>query len=129
MIGTILVPGLAAGVAGIFTSWLITGSLFHPWQRHTPNTWRHEGPVQYAGASVLGVLAAIGISALCAAAGVHSIAAGLWIAGLCWLAAAAPVLVSSGLFVNLHPLVVAGLMIDWLVLLAMAGGLAGYWNR
>ena len=125
---TILFPGLIAGFIGVFTSWLITGTIFHPWQRRTPNTWRPEGSVQYASASALHILAALGVSALCSAARVRSIPGGLHIALLAWAATAVPVLASSGLFVNLHPLVIVGLIVDWLVLVAMAGGLAGYWN-
>jgi hypothetical protein len=39
-----VVAGAVAGMVSIFTSWLITGVLFHRYQRLTPATWRPEGP-------------------------------------------------------------------------------------
>src|SRR5579864_2807527 len=59
-----LVPGLIAGVISIFTSWLWMGVIFHRFQRETPETWRPEGPRNYAGASLLHTIAAIGVACL-----------------------------------------------------------------
>ncbi len=61
---TALVPGLIAGVISIFTSWLWMGVIFHRFQKETPSTWRPEGPRNYVGASLLHLLAAIGIACL-----------------------------------------------------------------
>jgi len=133
-IGRVLLAGVSAGVVGIFTSWLITGVLFHPFQRRTPGTWRAgEGAVQYAGASGLTVLAALVVSIFFAATGgVHLHAApvgivnGLLFGVLCWAALAVPVLLSVAVFVNVHRGVVLGLVLDWLVVSLLAGGMAGW---
>jgi hypothetical protein len=36
-----------------------------------------------------------------------------------------PALCSARLFINLHPMVVVGLLVDWLIVTAIAGGVAG----
>ncbi len=130
----VVVAGSIAGVAGIFTSWLITGVLFHPFQRLTPSTWRSgEGAMQYAGASALTVLAAFVVSAFFAVTGgLHvafvapGIVNGLAFGLLCWAAFAVPVLLSVATFVNVHRGVVLGLVLDWLVVSLLAGATAGW---
>lgn len=132
MAGRILLAGLISGVIGVFTSWLITGMLFHPFQSRTPQTWRpSEGPRQYAGASALTILAALTISAFFAATGglqgvTGPITNGIYFGFLCWAALALPITLSSALFINLHRAFVAGLLLDWLVLSLLAGGIAGW---
>ena len=59
-----IVPGLIAGIVSIFTSWFWMGLVFHRYQRATPETWRPEGPRNYALSSLVRVLSAIAISAL-----------------------------------------------------------------
>lgn len=134
MMGRILLAGMSAGVAGVFTSWLITGVLFHPFQRRTPDTWRAgEGAAHYAAASTLTVISALVVSAFFAATGGLHVGAiptgvvnGLVFGVLCWAAMAAPVLLSVGVFVNVHRGVVLGLVMDWLVVSLLAGGMAGW---
>jgi hypothetical protein len=117
-----LMAGAVAGVGSIFTSWLVTGVLFHPFQRHTPAIWRPEGPRQYALASAINVLASLVIAQFFAMTdGVASLAGAGWLANgllfgaLCWAAIGAPVLLSVAVFVNVHRGVVMGLLLDWLV--------------
>lgn len=132
--GRVMLAGIGAGVVGVFTSWLITGVLFHPFQRRTPATWRaSEGAAQYAGASALTVLAAVVVTGLFAVTGgVHveaigsGVGNGLVFGALCWGAFALPVLLSVALFVNIHRGMVLGLLLDWLVVALLAGGLAGW---
>jgi hypothetical protein len=132
MTGRILLAGLISGVIGVFTSWLITGMLFHPFQAKTPQTWRpSEGSRQYAGASALTILAALIISAFFAATGgLHGVTGpvtnGVYFGFLCWAALALPMTLSSALFINLNRGFVAGLLLDWLVLSLLAGGVAGW---
>jgi len=132
MLKTLAVSTILGGLPGVFTSYLITGVLFHPLQRATPATWRHhEGGVQYAGAAATKLVVALSISVLVAitggvhATGATAIGGGVMIGVLCWAAAALPALCSAGLFINLHPMVVVGLLLDWLVVTAIAGGVAG----
>ena len=57
-----IVPGFIAGIVSIFTSWFWMGLVFHRYQRATPETWRPEGPRNYALSSLVRVLSAIAIS-------------------------------------------------------------------
>jgi hypothetical protein len=59
-----IVPGFIAGIVSIFTSWFWMGLVFHRYQRASPETWRPEGPRNYALSSLVRVLSAIAISAL-----------------------------------------------------------------
>ena len=132
MFGRILLSGLMSGVIGVFTSWLITGMLFHRFQARTPQTWRtSEGPRHYAAASGLTILAALVITAFFAATGgLHGVTGpirnGVYFGFMCWAALALPVILSSAVFVNLHKVFVAGLLLDWLALSLVAGGIAGW---
>src|SRR5262249_5884451 len=131
---SVLVAGVTAGLVGVVTSWLVTGILFHPYQRVTPGTWRsREGPREYALASSATVVAALVIAIFFALTdGVPTLAGSSWMANgalfgfLCWAALGAPVLVSVGLFVNMHAGVIIGLLLDWL-LVSLAAGLATAW--
>lgn len=135
MSGRILMAGLISGVCGIFTSWLITGTIFHPFQARTPQTWRAtEGASQYAAASGLTVLSALVITTLFAATGglngvVGPITNGLIFGFLCWAALALPITLSSAVFINIDKGVVIGLLLDWLVVSLLAGGVAGWLLR
>ncbi len=118
----IMMVGAGGGVLSIFTSWLITGYLFHGYQRLTPETWRPEGVTQYALSSVVQVFggAAIGLLFF-ATGGVSHIAVHGWLGTgvlfgfLAWLALVCPVVVTNAVYVRLHRGVVAGLILDSLV--------------
>jgi len=46
-VGRVLIAGVCAGILAVFTSGIIVGWAFHPYQRLTPQTWRSgEGPLQ-----------------------------------------------------------------------------------
>ncbi len=133
MFGRILLAGLISGVIGVFTSWLITGIIFHPFQARTPQTWRaSEGGAQYAAASGLTILTALVVTAFFAATGgLHGITAapitnGIYFGFLCWAALALPIILSSAVFINLDKVFVIGLLLDWLVVSLLAGGIAGW---
>lgn len=132
MSGRILLAALISGVGGIFASWLITGTIFHPFQARTPQIWRaSEGAVQYAAASGLTVLCALLITVLFAATGglngvVGPITNGVYFGFLCWIAVAVPVTLSSAVFINIDKGVVIGLLLDWLTVCLLAGGVAGW---
>lgn len=44
----------------------------------------------------------------------------------CWAAVGAPVLLSMGVFVNFHPGVIIGLLLDWLLLSVLAAVAAAW---
>jgi hypothetical protein len=129
----ILLAGAGGGVLSVFTSWLLTGVLFHPFQALTPATWRPgEGGRQYAMSSGLTVLAGILIAALFSTTGGtvfgHSnwIAAGVLFGVLTWAALAMPILLSMALFVNLHRGFVVGILLDWLVVTVICAVAAAF---
>jgi hypothetical protein len=131
-----LLPGLIAGVASIFTSWFWMGFLFHRFQQLTPNSWRRETGASYALSSAIHVLAAIGI------AGLFMIVTGaqtshfrmgmngaLWFGCVCWGLFALPIILEGAVFINLHPLVVVGRLLDWLSTLLLATVVTALWLR
>ena len=59
-----MVPGLISGIISIFASWFWMAVVFHRFQKETPDTWRREGPLHYLCASILRLIAAMGISCL-----------------------------------------------------------------
>jgi hypothetical protein len=115
----LVIAGAVGGFLSIFTSWLITGNLFHGYQRLTPETWRPEGPKQYALSSLLQILEGAAVGALFfATGGLSSAPAATWLlrgllfGSLAWLALACPVLLGSAIYVKLHSGVVVGLLLD-----------------
>ena len=133
---TALIPGLIAGVISIFTSWLWMGVIFHRYQRETPETWRPEGPRNYIGASLLHVLAAIGIACLFTLivrfnVGIFAVGfQGSFYFAICiWGALALPILLECAVFVRLHRLVVIAQLLDWLTTSLLASGVTAWWLR
>jgi hypothetical protein len=129
-----LVPGLIAGVISVFTSWLWMGVIFHRYQRETPETFRPEGPRSYIFASLLHVLAAIGIACLFTLVvlfkvGIfaHGLQGSLSFAIGIWGAMALPILLESAVFIRLHRLVVVGQLLDWLTTSVLACTIIWWW--
>jgi hypothetical protein len=133
---TAFAPGLIAGVISIFTSWLWMGVIFHRYQRETPETWRPEGPRSYIFASLLHILAAIGIACLFVLIVRFNVAifgAGLrgafYFAVCIWGALSLPLILESAVFIRLHPCVVVGQLLDWLTTSVLASTITGWWTR
>jgi hypothetical protein len=131
-----LVPGLIAGVLSIFTSWLWMGSVFHRFQELTPQTWRRETARSYALSSALHILAAVGIAVLfTTVARVPSpyfpagISGSLRFAFACWGVFALPIVLEAAIYINLHPLVVLGQLLDWLSTSLLATVITALWRR
>jgi len=128
------IPGLIAGVISVFTSWLWMGVIFHRFQRETPETWRREGSRSYIAASLLHILAAIGIACLFTLVvrfKVGTFAVGFqgsfYFAICIWGALALPILLESAIFVRLHRLVVLGRLLDWLTTSVLACTIIWWW--
>src|ERR1700689_4586971 len=68
-----MAPVPLGAIAGLIlsstTSFLITGRLFHPYQRKTPSTWRPESWRQHLSAMLLQTLAGAGLGGLFAVGG------------------------------------------------------------
>lgn len=129
-----LIPGLIAGVISVFTSWLWMGVIFHRYQRETPKTWRPEGPRSYMAASLLHILAAFGIACLFTLivrfnVGIFASGVGgsVYFAMCIWGAISLPLILESAVFINLHPLVVLGELLDWLTTSLAASVITGWW--
>ena len=130
-----LVPGVIAGVVSIFTSWLWMGVIFHRFQAQTPNTWRPENNRSYAISSAIHFLACIAIATLFIlvartqmgpfAPGIHG---ALRFAAVIWMVIAAPLAIDAAVFINMHPLVLIGQLLDWLTTSALACALAAWWT-
>ena len=100
------------------TSYLITGRLFHPYQKMTAATWRPESWRQHMAAMLLQSIAGAGIGWAFALFGAPAIGFALLELGLClWIVLVACILIQA-LYVNWHPGFVAGLVPDWTVFIA-----------
>lgn len=130
----VILAGVGAGIVSVFTSWLITGALFHKYQRLTPDTWRSEGPAQYAMSSALNVVECVGIALLLGWSsgfpGAHAFGwagRGLLFGLACWFALLLPATLIQAVYVKLHRGFVVGAAVDTLVLCLLAGA-AGAWG-
>jgi hypothetical protein len=129
-----IVPGLIAGIVSIFTSWFWMGIVFHRYQRATPETWRPEGPRNYALSSLVRVLSAIAISALYVLVArfqvgffAEGMVGALRFAALIWIAQSAPVAIEAAIYVRMHSMVVLGQAIDWLTTAILACAITFLW--
>jgi hypothetical protein len=112
----------------VFTSWLITGTLFHRFQGATPATWRPEGPMQYVLSMALNLFAGLALGVLFGATGgVCALAESKWwlqgivFGCLCWASLPLPMQLTAALFINLHRGFVVGILLDILAMCLLAG--------
>lgn len=129
-----LVPGLVAGVASIFASWLWMGCVFHRFQRLTPQTWRPETAQSHALSSAVHILAATGVAVLFmlvardqGAFFATGPSGGIQFAFACWIVFALPIVLGAAIYVNLHPLVVLAQLLDWLSTSLLATVITAWW--
>jgi len=135
-LGRLLLAGAVGGFVLILTGWLIIGNLFHRYQRLTPETWRPEGPKQYAMSSVVQVVAGAAVGLLFFVTGSASslgqagwLVRGLVFGSTAWLAVACPIHLISAIYVRLHKGHVLGALLDSLVGLAVIGCACAYTVR
>jgi hypothetical protein len=129
-----LAPGAIAGIVSIFTSWIWMGVVFHRFQKITPNTWRLENNRSYTLSSAIHFLTCIAIATLfLLVARMGGVFAGgfggaLRFAAVSWMALAAPVVIDAAVFVNLHPWVVVGQVVDSLTTSVLACTITAWWR-
>jgi hypothetical protein len=129
-----LVPGAIAGILSIFTGWFWMGVVFHRFQKQTPNTWRPESNRSYALSSAIRFLTCIAIATVfLLVARMGGVFGGGFpgafrFAAVTWMALAAPLLVEAAVFVNLHPWVVLGQVVDWLTTSIVACTITAWWR-
>src|SRR5205814_6447224 len=129
-----LAPGAIAGILAIFTSWFWMGFLFHRFQRLTPNTWRLENNRSYLLSSIITFLSCIAIATVfLLVARMGGVFAGgcigaLRFAAVCWIALSAPLIVNAAVFINLHPGLVVGQVVDALTTSVLAVPITAWWR-
>ena len=117
-----MAPIPLGAIAGLIlsstTSFLITGHVFHPYQKKTPSTWRAESWRQHLSAMLLQAVAGAGLGWLFSVAGAPALGLRLFELGAgLWMVLAACILIQA-LYVNWHRGFVVGLIIDWTVFIA-----------
>ncbi|MFI4950480.1 MAG: hypothetical protein ACHP7A_05530 [Caulobacterales bacterium] len=120
-----------AGTLGSLTDWLFMGVLFHDAYNRYPEVWREgvrEGKSRGAivWASVLGYVMTAAAVGLCAMAHVTSVAGGLAVAALAWLAGPPVVIVVANLFVKIDQKISVAHCIGYAARLLLAGAAAGF---
>jgi hypothetical protein len=128
--GMLIGAVIAAGVLGSLTDWLFMGVLFHSAYNTFPEIWKpgiRDGNEKSAiiWASLIGLVMAAAVIALCAIVGVGDVMGGLGIALLVWIAGPLPVLVINGFFVKIDPRITFSHCLGYLVRLLIAGAAAG----
>src|SRR5256714_3952760 len=110
------------------------GVVFHRFQKLTPNTWRPENNRSYTISSAVTFLAAIAIATVfLLVARMGGVFAGglpgaLRFAAVAWMAFTAPMLVNAAVFINLHPWVVVGQVVNALTSSILACGITAWWR-
>jgi hypothetical protein len=100
------------------TSYLITGRLFHPYQKMTAATWRAESWRHHLFAMLLQALAGAGLGWVFLDVGAPTVGFALLELGMAiWIVLVACILIQA-LYVNWHIGFVAGLVLDWTVFIA-----------
>jgi hypothetical protein len=117
-----MAPILTGTISGLIlsatTSSLITGRLFHSYQKRTAATWRPESWRQHVLAMLLQAVAGAGIGGLFSAAGAPTVVFALLELGLgIWILLVACILIQA-LYVNWHAGFIVGLVLDWSVFIA-----------
>jgi hypothetical protein len=117
-----MAPIPIGAIAGLIlsstTSFLITGRLFHRYQKKTPSTWRTESWRQHLLAMLLQTIAGAGLGGLFAMGGAPPIGIRLFDLGAAvWMVVAACILIQA-LYVNWDRGFVVGLVLDWTVFIA-----------
>jgi hypothetical protein len=127
-----LVAGiLGAGTLAAFTDWLFMGVLFHDAYNRHPEVWwpgiregKEVAPIIWS--SAIGYVMTGAIFALCALSGAHSVASGLVVAALAWIAGPLGIIVINGFFIRIDPRITFSHSIGYLARFAIAGAAAGF---
>jgi hypothetical protein len=124
-LGAAIVAGL---IVASLVDWLFAGVLFHDRYQAHPEVWRVNGadPRALIAAQALTIPTVVGLVALMRITGQTSPFAALEVAALIWLVAAAPAILANGIYVKLHPLVVASHTVGWLAKLAAVAAAASF---
>ncbi|HEY2752668.1 hypothetical protein [Phenylobacterium sp.] len=122
---------VVAGTLGSLTDWLFMGVLFHDAYNTYPEVWRpgvREGRSRGAiiWSSILGYLMTAAVVGLCVIAQVTSIAGGLAVGALAWLAGPPVVIIVANMFVKMDPKITLAHCLGYGARLLLAGLAAGF---
>ena len=120
---------IAAGlIVASLVDWLFAGILFHDRYQAHPEVWRFNGanPRALMAAQALTIPTVVGLMALMRITGQTSLLPALEVATLVWLIAAVPAILANGIYIKIHPLVVASHSAGWLAKLAGVAAVASF---
>ncbi len=121
---------LIAGTLATFTDWLFMGVLFHDRYNTYPEVWwpqfREQGDKRAIIIScVLAYVTSAAVIGLCDFAGVTTIAGGLIVTTLAWLAGPFIVTITNGFWVKIDPRITLAHCLGYLARFLIAGIAAG----
>jgi hypothetical protein len=122
----ILLAIVIANVVVMLADWFFFGVLWHKKYLAFPDVWRHAGDrtgerKAVALSTVVGALTPTVFIGLYAT-GLAQAAQAPLLAAAVWLMAAVPALVWNYLFARIHPLILVGGLLGWLVRLELSAG-------
>jgi hypothetical protein len=108
-------------VLASLADWLFAGILFHDRYRIYPEVWRSSGADAKAliAAQALTIPTVIGLIALIIWTGTTSLPAALTVAFVVWACAAAPAVITNGIYIKIDGRVVFSHCIGWLAKLGL----------
>jgi ABC-type thiamin/hydroxymethylpyrimidine transport system permease subunit len=121
---------VVSGTLGSLTNWLFMGLLFHAAYNGYLEIWRpgtRDGGDRTAiiKSTVLGYAMTAGMGGLCIVAHTQSIAAGLVLAVLAWIAGPLVVIVINGFFTKIDAKIIAAHCLGYLARMLLAGTAVG----
>jgi hypothetical protein len=115
---------LVGGVTTSLTDWLFMGDLLYKRFNQHPEIWRFphgQGEMQgIVWSAPLPFVTCAVFTLLCARLGLHSYRATVDLALAIWLIGPLPLLIVHGMFIKLHPAIIAAYALGWLVKLVVA---------
>lgn len=120
----------AAGVASSFTDWFFFGVLFHDKYFAHPEVWRsapgNSETKTILTVTLMGFVTCAAFLVLCWLFSIHGYKVALELAGVVWIMAPVPLIVSNALYIKMHPSLVVSHSLDWLARLVAAALAAGW---
>jgi hypothetical protein len=121
---------VVAGTLAILTDWLFMGVLFHERYNRYPEVWwpqfRGQGDRRAIIVScALAYVTSAVLVVLCLFVGVHTIAGGLAVAVLAWIAGPFIVTITNGFWVKIDPMITLAHCLGYLSRFVLAGAAAG----
>lgn len=113
----VFAASILGAVLGSIADWVFAGVLFHDRYRRHPEVWRTGASerLRIGGAQLLCLLTSVAFVALASMLGAVDFPGALKLAGMIWLIAPLPLLLTNALFIKVDPLVTASHAAGWLI--------------